>query len=112
MQYQMKLAKEPFDKIRSGAKKVESRLFDEKRQQLNMGDEIIFSENDHPENTAKTKITGLLRYQSFENLFADHDPALFGGSDRDFLLKEIKQFYSDEDEQKYGVVGIRLELID
>jgi ASC-1-like (ASCH) protein len=92
MQYQMKLAKEPFEKIRSGAKRVESRLFDE--------------------NTAKAKIQGLLRYQSFENLFADHDPALFGENDRDFLLKQIKQFYSDEDEQKYGVIGIRLELVD
>ena len=38
-----------------------------------------------------------------------HEPAHFGGESRELLLNQIKQFYSDEDEQKYGVVGIRIE---
>jgi ASC-1-like (ASCH) protein len=110
--HMMKLSAEPFAKIANGEKVIESRLFDDKRQQIALGDEIIFSENDHPEHTATTKIIGLLRYQSFKNLFADHDPSLFGGDSREFLLGQIKQFYSDEDEQKYGVVGVRLALVD
>lgn len=109
MQHQMMVSSEPFNQIASGAKVIESRLYDEKRQQINLGDEIEFSENDHPEHTAKTKVIGLLRYRSFKDLFADHDPTLFGGESREFLLNQIKQFYSDEDEQKYGVVGIRIE---
>jgi ASC-1-like (ASCH) protein len=112
MQHQMKLATEPFSKIASGKKVIESRLLDEKRQQINIGDTIEFSENDSLENTAKTIVKGLLRYSTFKELFADHDPALFGEESKEFLLNQIKQFYSDEDEQKYGVVGIRLELID
>jgi len=112
MQHQMKLSTEPFNQIASGAKVIESRLYDEKRQQIALGDEIEFSENDHPGNKVHTKVTGLLRYQSFESLFADHEPALFGGESREFLLNQIKQFYSDEDEQKYGVVGIRIALVD
>ncbi len=112
MQHKMKLSSEPFGKIASKAKVIESRLYDEKRQQIAIGDEIEFAENDHPENTVSTRVIGLLRYQSFKELFADHDPALFGEESREFLLNQIKQFYSDEDEQKNGVVGIRLQVID
>jgi len=108
----MKLVSEPFEKIASGEKVVESRLFDEKRQQIAIGDQIVFSENDSPENSVTTSVTGLLRYQTFKELFADYEPSLFGKESRDFLLMQIKQFYSDEDEQKYGVVGIRLALVD
>ena len=108
----MNLSSEPFGKIARKEKVVESRLYDEKRQAIQLGDEIEFSENDNPENKVQTRVIGLLRYQTFENLFADHDPSLFGGESADFLLHEIKQFYSDEDEQKYGVVGIRIEVID
>ena len=112
MKHQMKLSEEPFSKIANGEKVIESRLYDEKRQQIAIGDEIEFSENSRPEHKVLTRVKGLLRYRSFKDLFADHDPALFGGEDRKFLLNEIKQFSSDEDEQKYGVTGIRIEVID
>lgn len=112
MQHQMKLSSEPFNKIAHKEKVIESRLCDEKRAQIALGDEIEFSENDHLENNVRSKVIGLLCYQSFKDLFADHEPALFGGESREFLLNQIKQFYSDEDEQKYGVVGIRIEVID
>ena len=111
MQHQMKLSSEPFEKIVARAKVIESRLYDEKRQQIAMGNEVEFSENDNPEKKVKTRVKGLLRYQSFRELFADHDPSLFGGESREILLNQIKQVYSDEDEQKYGVIGIRVEII-
>lgn len=105
--HKMKVAAEPFGKIARKAKVVESRLYDEKRQEIALGDEIEFSENGKPDENVLARVIGLLRYQSFKELFADHDPSLFDGESCEFLLNEIKQFYSDEDEQKYGVVGIR-----
>ncbi len=108
----MKLSSEPFEKIATRAKVIESRLYDEKRQQIAIGDEIEFSTHEHPEKKVKTRVKGLLRYQSFKELFADHDPALFGGESRDSLVNQIKQFYLDEGERKYGVVGIRVEIVD
>lgn len=111
-QHQMKLATEPYNNIVSGKKVIESRLFDEKRQTISIGDQIVFSENDNRENSVITTVKGLLRYQTFKELFEDHEPALFGEESREFLLAQIKQFYSDEDEQTYGVVGIRIELLD
>lgn len=112
MQHQMKLTSIPFEKIRNGSKVIESRLFDEKRQAINLNDEILFSQTDDDTQTMNTKVIGILRYSSFQQLFANHDSNLFGGTSADELLKEIKQFYSDEDEAKYGVVGIRLQKID
>lgn len=54
----------------------------------------------------------LYYYQTFKELFTNHEPNFFGGESRNFLLNQIKSFYSDEDEQKYGVVGIQFELIE
>lgn len=112
MQYQMKLSLEPFEQVAARSKVIESRLYDEKRQQITLGDEIEFSANENSEKKIRTRVKGLLRYQSFAELFADHDPSLFGGESKEFLLDQIKQFYSDEDEQQYGVIGIHIKVID
>lgn len=109
----MKLGHEPFVAISEGRKAIESRLYDEKRQHIAIGDEIIFSESKNPENTIRTRVIDLLRYPTFKELFSKHDSKLFGGErNQDKLLEQIKQFYSDADEQKYGVVGIQIALID
>lgn len=108
--HQMKLTKEPFDKIVNGKKVIESRLFDEKRQTINIGDEIDFFQNDNSTKMVKTKVKALYRYDLFDNLFADFPPEYFGGTSREFLIEEISQFYPKEQQSKYGVVGIKIEL--
>ncbi len=108
--HQMKLASEPFKKIVNGEKIIESRLFDEKRRLINIGDEIEFSQNDDPTKVVKRRVRALYRYDSFENLFSDFSPEYFGGDSKEFLLKEICRFYPKEEQEKYGVVGIRIEF--
>lgn len=49
MHYHMKLSSEAFEKIVIHAKVIESRLYDEKRQQISLGDEIEFSAHENPE---------------------------------------------------------------
>ena len=39
----MKLNKEPFEKIKSGEKTIELRLYDEKRRKIKAGDTICFN---------------------------------------------------------------------
>ncbi|NTW29837.1 MAG: ASCH domain-containing protein [Candidatus Moranbacteria bacterium] len=109
MTHSMKLAKEPFEKIANGKKIIESRLFDEKRRLIDVGDEIEFLRNDDSTQVVKTKVRALYRYGSFENLFADFPPEYFGGDSKEFLLEEIGRFYPMEEQEKYGVVGIRIE---
>ena len=112
MQHKMKLTKEPFDQIAAGTKVIESRLYDEKRQKISIGDEIEFTENDNTQRIINTRVIGLIRYQTFSGMFSDHDASLFGGESTSALITKIHEFYSKEDESKYGVLGIRIEHID
>ena len=41
--HQLQLATVPFEAITSGVKTIESRLYDEKRQTIQLGDTIIFT---------------------------------------------------------------------
>jgi ASC-1-like (ASCH) protein len=109
--HKMKLAAAPFEKIASGSKVIESRLHDEKRQQINLGDQIEFVCNDDRSRKVVTAVKALYRYPSFANLFSDFCPSLFGGASKDDLIKEIETFYSKEEQEKYGVVGIKIELV-
>ncbi|HEY4509707.1 MAG TPA: ASCH domain-containing protein [Candidatus Paceibacterota bacterium] len=105
----MKLTKTPFEKIESGQKIIESRLFDEKRRQINVGDRIEFIQTDNSDKKVVTKVTALYRYPLFSDLFSDFSPKYFGGESKEDLLQEIRQFYSLEAESKFGVVGIKIE---
>ena len=106
--HQMKLTLEPFEKIISGEKIIESRLYDEKRQQITVGDHIEFSSVDDVTKKINTEVRALYQYASFDDLFSDFPPAYFGGSSKKELLMEIEKFYSQEEQKKYGVIGIRL----
>ena len=109
--HQLKLATEPFDAIVSGKKTIESRLYDEKRQKIQLGDEIVFTNRDNPGQTATVKMVGLLRYQTFHDLFIRNNPAKFGGESVKWLEKQIGEFYSLSDQLENGVIGIEFEIV-
>lgn len=111
MTHKMKLAVAPFEKIVRGEKVIESRLYDEKRQQINLGDKIEFTSNDDSLRKVMTTVKALHRYSDFENLFSDFSPSLFGGTSKEKLLKEIEIFYSEEEQNQYGVIGIKIEVL-
>ncbi|MFO0704555.1 MAG: ASCH domain-containing protein [Candidatus Andersenbacteria bacterium] len=110
MLHQMKLRPGPFKKIVGGQKIIESRLFDEKRQKIRVGDKIEFTSNDNSDKKVTTKVVALFLFKSFDDLFSELDPQLFGGSSKDALLNEIEQFYSPAEQEKYGVVGIKIQV--
>ncbi|MDD4358414.1 MAG: ASCH domain-containing protein [Candidatus Pacebacteria bacterium] len=109
--HKMKLSAIPFEKIVSGKKIIESRLYDEKRRQISLGDKINFTCSNNQSKSVSTTITALYRYPNFENLFSDFSPSLFGGNSKEELIEEIKSFYSKEEQEKYGVIGIKIEVI-
>lgn len=111
MQHEMRLAKGPFEKIRNGSKVIESRLFDDKRRLINPGDEILFRQADDETQEAKTRVVALFRYGSFAELMTEFPAAMFGGNSTKELITEIRQFYPEDEEKKYGVVGIKIAKI-
>ena len=76
--HQLKLATEPFEAIVSGKKTIESRLYDEKRQKIQLGDEVTFTNRENTSQTVTVRVVGLLRYQTFHDLFIHNNPAKFG----------------------------------
>jgi ASC-1-like (ASCH) protein len=107
----MRLAAGPFEKIKNGQKIIESRLYDEKRRYINIGDEIEFVCNENPLEKILTKVKAIYRYNLFEEMFSDFPPNYFGGKSKIKLIEEIEKFYSKEEQDKSGVVGIKIELI-
>lgn len=109
MFHEMKLQSSPFQKIKDGTKTIELRLFDEKRQQLKLGDEIEFSLIDSPDEKLLTEVVGLLRYKSFQDLYKDYLPEVIGSETKDDW-RLMRKYYSEEDEKRFGVLGIRVNI--
>ena len=108
--HQLKLATEPFNAIISGNKTIESRLYDTKRQKIQIGDQIIFTNRDNSEQTVTTEVVGLLRYATFRDLFSHNNPRKFGSDNVEWLENQISEFYSIEDQKIYGVIGIEFRV--
>ena len=78
MLHEMKLQNGPFNSIKNGKKTIELRLYDEKRQKIAIGDTIIFQKEPELETTMKVKVIGLLRYNTFEELFEESKAFMVG----------------------------------
>ena len=113
MEHILKLQPRYFDYINNGTKRVELRLYDEKRQKINIGDTIIFQKEPELETTMRVKVIELLRYNTFEELFKDFDIGILADKSmtKQELLKVLEEFYTLEKQKQYGIVGIRIEKI-
>lgn len=113
MEHILKLQPKYFDYINNGTKRIELRLYDEKRQKIAIGDTIIFQKEPELETTMKVKVIGLLRYNTFEELFEDFDIEMMADKSmtKQDLLSVLEEFYTPEKQKQYGVVGIRIEKI-
>jgi len=90
------------------------RLFDEKRQGVNLGDIIHFSKLPDLNERLSTEVIGLLRYKSFQDLVDDFPMSAFGypdDYDKRAFVQECYEVYTPEEEKKFGVLGIRIKLL-
>lgn len=114
MNHEMKLNSAPYAAIESGMKTIELRLNDEKRQKIKVGDTIMFSEKTIPEKKLYTRVKALHHAESFEKLF-DAISISVCGFDSAMTAKEVglamREYYSETDEKKYGVLGIEIEIM-
>ncbi len=108
--HHMKLRPSPFEMIKNGEKTVELRLFDEKRQSVKVGDQIVFTNTETGE-TYTASVVNLHRFDSFEELYQSL-PLLKCGYTAETVgsahPSDMEQYYSAEEQAQYGVVGIEL----
>ena len=109
--HNMKLQQKYFDFIKAGTKRIELRLYDEKRQRLKLGDLIEFG-SPNGEKIAG-EIIGLIRYRSFRDLMVDFDVSILadGSVSKQDLLDDLEVFYTPEEQARLGVLGIRIKLL-
>ena len=110
--HRMKLHASPFEKIKSGEKTIELRLFDEKRQQIKAGDTIVFT-NTITGETLDVSVLKLHRFDSFAELYRALPLEQCGYLPEEAAAaspKDMEAYYTAEEQARYGVVGIELEL--
>lgn len=110
MTHNMRLNDKPFNLIKDGTKTIELRLNDEKRQLIQIGDYIIF-ENRTTAEQLKTRVINLHKYDSFKTLYKHFDKILLGYQPNESADPEdMEEYYSKEEQNKYGVVGIEIAI--
>lgn len=111
MTHIMKLNGIPFEKIKSGSKTIELRLYDEKRRKIKVGDIICFkSKTDRLTATVKAVYV----FRSFEELYASLPLDKCGYSADELATvspDDMLKYYTKEQIEKYGVVGIEIEVV-
>ncbi len=115
MIHYMKLNQQPFDMIYSGIKTIELRLNDEKRSRIKIGDTIVFSNVLNPEKQMNVIVVNVYKFATFEELYKFLPLDKCGYLSNELLTaspKDMEEYYTKEQQMKYGVLGIEIQLID
>ena len=111
MLYDMELKNEPFNSIKKGQKKVEMRLYDEKRKLLKIGDCIEFTNISNNEKI-KVEIINLCVFANFDELYSFFNKTDLGYEENEMAIpRDMEKYYSKEEQKMSGVVGIVIKLI-
>lgn len=108
MTHNMQLNHEPFVSIRAGKKTIEMRLFDEKRQRINIGDSIEFTDRTNGDSMS-VRVIALHRFATFDDLYAHFDKEKLGYDETEIARPgDMSKYYSREEIARYGVLGIEI----
>lgn len=112
-QHRMELLDQPFERIADRSKTVEMRLYDEKRQQIQVGDTILFSHREN-QRTLSARVLGVCVYPDFDALTDDFSPIQlgFGDRSREEIADFMKGLYGAEKCGRYRAAAIRIALLD
>lgn len=112
MKYIMKLNPKYFEYMKNGTKRIEIRLNDEKRKNIKIGDTIIFEKEPELKEKITTQVENLIVKSSFKELTENLDVSEYSDKmeSEEVFLKDLYSFYTKEQEEKYGVVGIQIKI--
>lgn len=109
----MKLRHSPWERIASRRKTVELRLYDEKRQTIGIGDTIVFTDTQTGARL-RARVLALHRFSDFSALYAALPLAACGYSEEEIptaSYRDMEAYYTPAEQEKYGVVGIEIEVL-
>jgi ASC-1-like (ASCH) protein len=103
-----------FNSIKNGEKFYEIRLNDEKRKAIKTDDTITFSNAQNPKEKILTAVKNLIYFKSFEEMCQNLPLNQIGFKNQtpQEVIDIYHQFYNIEDEFKYGVVAIKIKVIN
>lgn len=113
MEHILRLHPGPFDRIKQWTKTIETRLFDEKRQQIKFGDILIFQKRPDFNETIKVKITWIKKYKSFADIPKNYSHKELWVDENYNIADFVEwyyEYYKREDEEKYWVVVFEFEI--
>ena len=111
MKHYMNLVPSAYAKIEAETKTIELRLNDEKRRQISVGDEIVFT-NLENNNQIQVKVVDLHRFPSFAELYKNLPLTKCGYAEGESAHSDdMLAYYPRERELQYGVLGIEIELM-
>ncbi len=109
-EHRMRLQPEPFRRVREGKKKIEMRLWDEKRQKIRPGD-VLRLENEVTGEVLVRRAGALHVFDSFEDLYRALPLRDLGYAEEELpraSFRDMEAYYPPERQRCYGVVGIEL----
>ena len=115
MTHYMNLKPRPFGMIAQGRKTIELRLLDEKRQQIVVGDTLVFTNTADPAAQLCCKVLRLHKFANFAQLYATLPLEQCGYGPEELSTADpvdMEAYYPPEKQVKYGVVGIEIEKIE
>ena len=108
-EHTMKLQAAPFAKIKLEQKTIEMRLYDEKRQQIRVGDCITFRCG---EEAVTVRVRALHRFPDFKAMYNTLPKEKLGYGEGEIAdPMDMEQYYSPQQQSQYGVLGIEIERI-
>ncbi len=114
MTHTMRLFPSPFELIKSGRKTIELRLYDEKRRKIKIGDVITFIKIDGPNEVLTAEVVDLFVFDSFDELYRRLPLLKCGYTEENIASaspRDMDTYYTKEQQEKYGVVGIEIRLL-
>lgn len=108
-QFTMSVRHKYFELIKSGAKDIELRAYDEKRKKMKTGDKFLLFDAENPDEYIICEILNMHVAPDFESLFKKIDIKRSGFKDINELMDTITKFVSREELAREQVVGMEIK---
>lgn len=109
MIHKLKVQEKYYNLLKAGLKKIELRLFDEKRRGIKIGDKIEFYNTNGENDCFLAEVVNLHRDCDFVSLCNKISCKDAGFVSNDELISVMKQFYLIEKQKELGVLGIEIK---